>query len=279
MDCDNTIYECKLRGILKRHDKKNNCVVGDMVIISDDNAIIEIEKRKNLLERPLVSNIDYFIIQFAAKDPDIDFERLNLLLTRSFYYKIKPIVVVNKIDLLDRKEIDILKEKLEFLKAIAIKLFLISTKNEIGIEELKLTIKNKISAFGGPSGVGKSSLINRMQTKMVLETGTTSKRLRKGKHTTKDTNLLPLCEGGYIVDTPGFSSVELPNIPDAYSLISLFPEFHGHEHCKFHNCNHMNEPNCEIKEFVENGKINKERYEFYKKTYEKLKNERWNRYD
>lgn len=268
-----------MRGILKRKESKDNCVVGDIVEISEDNYIINVEKRKNIVDRPLVANIDYLVIQFAGKDPDIDYERLNILLLRSFFYKIHPIIIVNKIDLLTPNEIDELKNRLSFLEKLNIKYFLISQKENIGIEELKAFLKDKITAFGGPSGVGKSSIINLLQNEKKLETGETSKRLKRGKHTTKDTNLLELIGGGYIIDTPGFSSIELPDIKDAQELISLFPEFSNRGDCKFNNCLHLNEPSCAIKASVEKGEIDRDRYDFYKRIYEKLKNERWNRYE
>ena len=252
-----------MRGILKRKESKDNCVVGDIVEISEDNYIINVEERKNLVERPLVANIDYLVIQFAGKDPDIDYERLNILLLRSFYYKIKPVIIINKIDLLSAEELEEVKKNLDFLNKLDIKVFL----------------KDKITAFGGPSGVGKSSIINLLQNEKKLETGETSKRLRRGKHTTKDTNLLELIGGGYIIDTPGFSSVELPDIKDAQELIALFPEFTNRGNCKFNNCLHLNEPSCAIKNSVEEGEIERSRYNFYKKVYEKLKEERWNRYE
>ncbi|WP_308193073.1 ribosome small subunit-dependent GTPase A [Fusobacterium mortiferum] len=276
---EDKVYECKLRGILKRKESKDNCVVGDIVEISEDNYIINVEERKNLVERPLVANIDYLVIQFAGKDPDIDYERLNILLLRSFYYKIKPVIIINKIDLLSAEELEEVKKNLEFLNKLDIKYFLISQKENIGIDELKVFLKDKITAFGGPSGVGKSSIINLLQNEKKLETGETSKRLRRGKHTTKDTNLLELIGGGYIIDTPGFSSVELPDIKDAQELIALFPEFTNRGNCKFNNCLHLNEPSCAIKNSVEEGEIERSRYNFYKKVYEKLKEERWNRYE
>ena len=127
-----------MRGILKRKESKDNCVVGDIVEISEDNYIINVEERKNLVERPLVANIDYLVIQFAGKDPDIDYERLNILLLRSFYYKIKPVIIINKIDLLSAEELEEVKKNLEFLNKLDIKYFLISQKENIGIEELKV---------------------------------------------------------------------------------------------------------------------------------------------
>ncbi|MBC2856665.1 ribosome small subunit-dependent GTPase A [Cetobacterium sp. 2A] len=274
---DGNEYLCKLRGILKRSDKRDNCAVGDHVIFDADGFITEVKPRKNLLFRPLVANIDYIVIQFSAKDPVIDYERLHILLLNSFYYKINPIVVINKIDLLSTTEIEEIEKKLDFLKALNIPLFFISTKTNEGIPALKDFLKDHVTAFGGPSGVGKSSILNLIQSTRILTTGETSKRLKAGKHTTRDSNLLPMLDGGFVIDTPGFSSVELPEIMDSAELEALFPEFHVDGACRFNNCIHINEPGCVIKEAVENNKISKERYEFYKRCYEKLKTERWSR--
>lgn len=273
-------HECRLRGVLKRKDKKDNCVVGDYVEISEDNFIMEIEERKNIINRPLVSNIDYLVIQFAAKDPEIELDRLNNLILNSIYHKISPIIVINKTDLLTLEEKTELENTLSYLKNIDIPVFFVSTVQNINIDKVKELIKGKTTAFGGPSGVGKSSILNIIQDKKELTVGETSKRLKAGKHTTRDSNLIPLAEGGYVIDTPGFSSLELPPIENVEELVSLFKEFTFDEgYCKFLDCHHINEPKCVIKEKVEMGKISKIRYEFYKKVYEKLKNERWNRYE
>lgn len=274
---DGKEYLCKLRGILKRKDKKENCTVGDNVTFDTDGFITEVHSRKNLLLRPLVANLDYGVIQFAAKDPAIDLQRLNILVLNSIYNKIDPIIVINKIDLLTEDEFNTLKKSLEYFKSIKVPIFFISTYKNIGIDKLKEFIKNKVTAFGGPSGVGKSSLLNMLQVDKDLKTGETSKRLRAGKHTTRDSKLLPLEDGGFVIDTPGFSSIDIPQTENAEELISLFPDFFGYS-CKFNNCVHINEPNCGIKEAVENGKIFKERYDFYKFCYEKSKNEIWNKY-
>lgn len=273
-------YQCRLRGVLKRKDKKDNCVVGDYVEISEDNFIMNILERKNIINRPLVSNIDYLVIQFAAKDPEIELDRLNNLILNSIYHKISPIVVINKIDLLSEDERKELSEKLSYLKDIDIPLFFVSTFKNENIDKVKEMINGKTTAFGGPSGVGKSSILNIIQNKKELMVGETSKRLKAGKHTTRDSNLIPLAEGGYVIDTPGFSSLELPPIENVEELVSLFKEFTFEEgYCKFLDCHHINEPGCVIKEKVQQGKISKIRYDFYKKVYEKLKNERWNRYE
>ncbi|WP_291942718.1 ribosome small subunit-dependent GTPase A [Cetobacterium sp.] len=272
-------YLCKLRGILKRSDKRENCTVGDYVIFDADGFITEVKPRKNLLRRPLVANIDYGVIQFAAKDPAIDYEKINILILNSLYNKISPVLIINKIDLLSEEELEEIKSNLEYLSKIDIPVFYISTYKNLGMDELKAFLKDKVTAFGGPSGVGKSSILNLLQDSKELKTGETSKRLRAGKHTTRDSKLLTLPSGGFVIDTPGFSSVDLPPTSDAQDLISLFPEFHQFgDECKFNNCVHVNEPQCGVKSAVDSGKITKERYEFYKRCYDKSKNEIWNKY-
>jgi len=278
VESNNKVFECKLRGILKKTNNKYNCVVGDRVEISEDNTIVEIFKRDNMLIRPIVANVDYLAIQFAAKHPNIDFERINLLLLTAFYYKVKPIVIVNKIDYLTEEELCELKEKLSFLEKISVPMFLISCHQNIGLEKVEDFLKDKITVIGGPSGVGKSSFINFLQSEKTLKTGEISEKLQRGKHTTRDSNMIKMKVGGYIIDTPGFSSIEVPNIENRQELISLFPEFSSIESCKFLNCSHTHEPGCNVKKEVEENKISKDRYDFYKKTLEIL-SERWNRYD
>lgn len=278
VESNNKVFECKLRGILKKTNNKYNCVVGDRVEISEDNTIVEIFKRDNMLIRPIVANVDYLAIQFAAKHPNIDFERINLLLLTAFYYKVKPIVIVNKIDYLTEEELCELKEKLSFLEKISVPMFLISCHQNIGLEKVEDFLKDKITVIGGPSGVGKSSFINFLQSEKTLKTGEISEKLQRGKHTTRDSNMIKMKVGGYIIDTPGFSSIEVPNIENREELISLFPEFSSIESCKFLNCSHTHEPGCNVKKEVEENKISKDRYDFYKKTLEIL-SERWNRYD
>ena len=278
VESNNKVFECKLRGILKKTNNKYNCVVGDRVEISEDNSIVEIFKRDNMLIRPIVANVDYLAIQFAAKHPNIDFERINLLLLTAFYYKVKPIVIVNKIDYLTEEELCELKEKLSFLEKISVPMFLISCHQNIGLEKVENFLKDKITVIGGPSGVGKSSFINFLQSEKTLKTGEISEKLQRGKHTTRDSNMIKMKVGGYIIDTPGFSSIEVPNIENRQELISLFPEFSSIESCKFLNCSHTHEPGCNVKKEVEENKISKDRYDFYKKTLEIL-SERWNRYD
>ncbi|ATV63306.1 ribosome small subunit-dependent GTPase A [Fusobacterium pseudoperiodonticum] len=278
VESNNEVFECKLRGILKKTNNKYNCVVGDRVEISEDNAIVEIFERDNMLIRPIVANVDYLAIQFAAKHPNIDYERINLLLLTAFYYKVKPLVIVNKIDYLSEEELTELKERLAHLKSIGVPSFLISCQENVGLQEVEDFLKDKTTVIGGPSGVGKSSLINFLQSERVLKTGEISERLQRGKHTTRDSNMIRMKAGGYIIDTPGFSSIEVPKIENREELISLFPEFTNIDSCKFLNCSHIHEPNCNVKKAVEENRISQDRYNFYKKTLEIL-SERWNRYE
>jgi ribosome biogenesis GTPase len=224
-----------------------------------------------------VANIDYIVIQFSAIDPRLDYERINVLILNSYYHKIKPLIIINKIDLIEEADIEEIKNNLHYLKALDIDLFFVSTTENIGIEEVSSYVKGHVTAFGGPSGVGKSSILNLLQESVTLKVGETSRKLKRGKHTTRATTLLPLKEGGFVIDTPGFSSVDLPEIKDVQELIDLFPEFSIGKQCRFSNCIHVNEPGCSVKDAVESGTISKERYEFFLRCYEKLKLERWNK--
>lgn len=217
-------------------------------------------------------------IQFAAKNPSIDYERINLLTLNAFFHRVKPLIIINKIDYLNDEEIEEVKKNLAYLKSLDIALFLISTQENRGISELENYLKNKITVIGGPSGVGKSSLINILQNEQLLKIGEISERLKRGKHTTRDSNIMKLKIGGYIIDTPGFSSIDIPNIKDREELISLFPEFKSLESCKFLNCSHTHEPDCAVKKAVDDKKIFEDRYKFYEKTLASLK-ERWSKYE
>lgn len=277
VDTGSEKIECKLRGTLKMSNKKDNCIVGDIVEV-ENGAIQKVFERENILYRPLVSNLSYIVITFACKDPNFDMTRFNLMLLNANYYRIKPLVVINKIELMNQEELDSFKKTLEFLEVLDIETIYTSTQERVNINVLEEYLKDKLSALGGPSGVGKSSLINLLQNDMVLEVGETSKKISRGKHTTKGTTLLNLNVGGYIIDTPGFSSLELPPVKDNDELLELFPEFYGYT-CKFNDCIHINEPSCGVKEAYNLGKVSKTRYEFYVDCYNKLKAERWNRYD
>ncbi len=225
-----------------------------------------------------MANVDYMIIQFAGKNPSIDYEKINFLITQALYYDIKPLILINKTDSLNEIEIEEIKKRLIYLKDINIPLFLISAQDKIGIKEVEKFLKDKITVIGGPSGVGKSTFINMLQDEYILKTGEISKRLGRGKHTTRDSNMMKLKIGGYIIDTPGFSSIDIPEIKNMEELFNVFPEIVKYNNCKFLDCTHTHEPDCEVKKNVENKNISTERYEFYKKVLMILL-ERWKKYD
>ncbi len=266
---ENNEYLCKLKGILKRENDKTACVTGDYVEFSPEELVInKVIERKNLLQRPLVSNIDYNIITFSAKNPNFDFDRFSMILANSFYYNIQPLIVINKSDLLTDIEQDILKQRLSFLQSMELNTFFISTETKAGINELMEFIKEKTCALSGPSGAGKSSLSNILQNEIVLEVGEISGKIERGKHTTKGASLLKLSCGGYIIDTPGFSNIEIPKIDSNEEYIELFPDIlHLSKNCGFKDCKHINEPNCHIKNLIKINEFSYERYEFYKKYY------------
>lgn len=201
-----------------------------------------------------------------------------MLILNSFYHNIKPLLIINKIDLIDDNELIILEKNLQFLKNIDIDYILISTEKMYNIEKLKDKIKNKIVAFAGPSGAGKSSIINTIQKDELLETAEISKKINRGKHTTKQTKLLHLEIGGYVADTPGFSSLDIPAIKNFDEYIALFPEYNNLSYqCQFKNCKHIKEPKCAVKNMINENQDMKLRYDFYVNTYQELM-ERWNNY-
>ncbi len=271
---ENSEYLCKLKGIIKRENDKSNCITGDVVEFSKDELVItSVLPRKNSIMRPLVANIDYLLITFSAKNPNFDFDRFSLILLNSFFYNIKPVVIINKCDLLSEEELPLLHKRLSFLKELEIPLFLISTFNHLGITELELFLKEKVSALAGPSGAGKSSLMNTLQDKVNAEVGEISTKIERGKHTTKGATLIPINCGGFIIDTPGFSNIEVPPVDSNQDYIELYPDiYHLSENCGFKNCVHINEPNCSVKSAVENGILSQERYAFYLKYYPNITN-------
>ena len=209
----------------------------------------------------------------------MEINKLNILLSNAFYSNINPVVIINKIDLLSSDELLSLKNKLDFINKLDIPLFFISTFVDDFRDKIEPHIKNAVIATGGPSGVGKSSLLNMLQSKIVLEIGEVSKKIGRGKHTTKGASLISLGNGSYLIDTPGFGNIEMPYVKNFDEFITLFPEIaYSEESCFFKDCIHINEPKCGIKELVQNKHISKIRYDFYKEQHLIFK-ERWNRYD
>lgn len=267
----NQITECKARGVFRK--KKLTPMVGDRVVISGGN-IDEIKERRNFMIRPPVANIDLLLIVIAAASPEPDLFLTDKLLVYAGTLGIEAAVCINKTDL---KKGDKLSELYE---AAGYKTVCISGSTGENIEELKKLLKNKITAFCGMSGVGKSTLLNRICNGDNIKTGDLSEKIKRGKHTTRHVELLELKgEEGYAFDTPGFSSLDITDITDieAEELADYYPEFVKNE-CRFRTCIHINEPDCMVKKMMSEGKISRLRYDNYKEMYNILKNKKRNEY-
>jgi len=266
------IYKCSARGKFRK--AKITPTVGDYVqfTILDENdcegALDTIEKRKNILLRPRVANIDCAIITFAATSPDINRDLLDRFLILAETQNIpKVIICINKSDLVSQEEKD------TFANEPYYKVVFTSAEKNIGIDQLKEEIHGCESVFAGPSGVGKSSLINRLIPESNRQTGEISRKIERGKHTTRQVELLRADEETYIVDSPGFTSLSLDFL-QSEELENYFREFKPYlNKCRFNDCRHLQEPDCAVKEQV--GKdINKERYDSFVSLYEELKQRR-----
>lgn len=255
------LLSCRLRGRIKRN--KGAVVTGDYVeyqMLEDGTGVIEsCLPRRTLLKRPAVANIDQVLITFAARQPDLNQLLLNRFLVLAEWSGIPEIVIcINKCDLLEEKA-DFLQDYVQ----AGYKLLMVSAQEGKGIQELKNLLTGRVTVFAGPSGVGKSSLLNAVDSNLELATGKISDKIKRGKHTTRAACLLPLPEGGTVVDTPGFSAAELENI-DKAQLAHYFPEFRSYiEKCYYNTCTHSHEPDCAVKEAVAAGAICQARYEAY----------------
>lgn len=270
---DEGIIECKARGKFRYNSLKP--MVGDKVTIKAENGkgvIEEIHKRSSELIRPTVANVTQAFVVFAIKNPDINLDLLNRFLTLCEYNDIHAVVCLNKEDLCTEKEKEDLKE---LINDIGYEVLFINAKEGKGFDALKERLEHNITVLCGPSGAGKSTLLNSFIDREHMETGSVSEKIGRGKHTTRHSELIDV-DNGYLVDTPGFTTLDVTFI-DRDSLKYCFPEFNDYNNlCKFNGCNHYKEPKCAVKEAVKEGKINKLRYNFYIKTLEEIINRRSN---
>ncbi len=261
---DGEVYECRARGIFRKENVKP--AIGDRVeieLLGGKGNVVKIEKRRTFLVRPPVSNIDNIMIVAAAKSPDPDFLLIDKMLVTAEFKGITPLICINKTDLDSGEDIIL------HYKSSGYPIITVCAEESLGIDKLKEVLAGKITAFAGLSGVGKSSILNKL-VKDSAKTGDISK-INRGRHTTRHVELFELDFGGFILDTPGFSSYELENIK-AGDLWQYFPEMRDCEGlCRFKGCAHVNEPDCAVKEKLINGEIHPGRYENYKEIYELLK--------
>lgn len=268
-------FECKARGIFRHKEQKP--MVGDWVEIEVNNEEGVIEKiydRTSELSRPTVANVTQAFVVFAIKNPDLNFDLLNKFLLLCEYNSIKAVVCLNKGDLISAEGKEVLKHK---INNIGYEVIFIKAKFKEGIDELKEKLNDNVTVLCGPSGAGKSTLINVLGKRKLMETGEVSEKIGRGKHTTRHSELLEAAEG-FIVDTPGFSTLDISFI-ERDQLKYYFPEFNEYnDGCKFTGCVHHKEPGCLVKGALEEGHINKSRYDFYIKTLEEVTNGRKNKW-
>lgn len=263
---DDQIWECYLRGRIRKSGSQ--VLVGDMVrfkmLEEDERGVIEeVLPRRNSLIRPPVANVDQAVVIFSLKEPEPNLMLLDRILVQAEAAGVSSLICLNKVDLLDGTEGDLVGELKEIYAGIGYRLFVTSAATGYGIEELRQSLKGKISVLAGPSGVGKSSLLNALQPGLSLKVGSVSKKLKRGRHTTRYVELLVLEGGGLVADTPGFSSLYLPDVKRE-ELPALFPEFGSFAvDCRFAGCLHYKEPDCAVRAAVGQKQISFSRYQHY----------------
>ncbi|MDF2944378.1 MAG: rsgA [Herbinix sp.] len=272
---ENVIYECKAKGIFR--NQKIKPFVGDDVEIDTENqpegkgTIAKILPRKNELIRPAVTNVDQAMVIFAAAEPNPNLNLLDRFLIMMQKQKVNTIVCFNKMEIVTEEEISLLKDT--YVRC-GYKVLFTSMLQRDGVSILYELMKGKTTVLAGPSGVGKSTFINIVQPAANMETGVISEKIKRGKHTTRHSELIFVEKDTYIMDTPGFSSLYINEI-EKEELKDYFVEFLEYDNeCRFIGCSHLNEPGCAVKEALKEKKISKIRYDNYVTLYEELKDQK-----
>jgi len=272
---ESRIYECKAKGVFRKDHKKP--LVGDDVeldVLEEEKCLGNIRTllpRKSELIRPAVANVDQALVIFSIVKPKPNFNLLDRFLIMMEQQGLPCIICFNKTDIDENGEGD---EYRLVYENCGYRTLTVSAKTGEGISEMKALLQGKTTTVAGPSGVGKSSIVNELQSGTVMETGQISEKIERGKHTTRHSELIAVGEESYILDTPGFSSLELFHM-EKEELTNFYPEIAKEEpYCKFAGCSHMTEPICGVKDAVAEGRISKMRYENYCLLYEELKNKR-----
>lgn len=274
-DGENRVYQCRAKGIFR--NRKIKPLVGDNVEFSilDEEAgegnIDEILPRKNALVRPAAANVDQALVLFALTQPSPNLNLLDRFLVMMAMEEIPVVICFNKADLGDGA---MEEEYKKIYEGAGYEVHFISARTDLGMDQVRELLRGRTTVLAGPSGVGKSSLTNRIQPKASMETGGISRKIERGKHTTRHSELFFVEKDTYMMDTPGFSSMYTPEI-EASELKEFFPEFAEFEdECRFLGCVHIGERVCGVKEAVKEGEISLSRYENYRLIYEELKQKR-----
>ena len=271
VDCAGVMITCKVKGHMKQ--KRFSLCTGDRVQLEvnpdkvDEGMITAVLPRSNYLERPTVANLDMLVITLALVQPDFSFLIMDKLLVLAEAATVSVLLVLTKADLTTEEQSEAVAS---VYRKIGYETFVISSKTGQGIDALRQRLQGKITAFGGPSGVGKSSALNAIQPGVLRTTGEISTKISRGKHTTRYTELIPF-NGGYLADTPGFGNVLMENL-EPETLPACFPEFRQFEAtCKFSPCSHTHEPVCGVKDAVRENRVAPSRYASYLSILEELK--------
>ena len=269
---DSGIVQTRGRGVLKKDNAM--LMVGDNVefeMLDDGDGVIDrVEKRKNAFDRPPISNVDTFVVVFAATKPKPNFDVIDKFLIMAESQDLEAILCMNKCDLADEKVQDEIINRYRG----AYKVLAVSGKTGKGIDSLLRAIEGKRAALAGPSGVGKSTITNMIIPDAAMEIGSVSQKTSRGKHTTRHVEIFQLSMGGMLYDTPGFTSFDISGV-EAEELDMYYPEIEAlRDGCRFDDCRHIKEPDCAVIRAVEEGTLNKERYQSYVRNYEELRNGR-----
>lgn len=276
VDAAGVLYECRARGLFRK--KSITPLVGDIAdveIISEEEKtgyVINIHERTLSLIRPAVANVDQVLVVFACVKPDFNEGLLDRFLINMEKQDVETVICISKVDIGDDDKV---RRICHIYEEAGYRVITFSNKTGEGIDEIRKLIKGRTTVMSGPSGVGKSSLINNLVPGYEAETGEISDRIGRGRNTTRHTEIIPLGDGEtYIVDTPGYSSIELM-VQEENDIRYYFKEFNKfNDTCRFTGCVHMAEPDCSVKSAVDMGVISPERYESYREIFDKVKSRR-----